>query len=235
MGHRIPSLKEERPSPNLWLPPTVEEQLKERGITLLAGVDEAGRGPLAGPVVAAAVVLPPDSRLPEANDSKKLAPAVRERLYGEIQSMALCVSVQVIGPGVIDAINILQATRLAMREAVRGLSVVPEIALVDGLPVPEFPVEHLALVGGDGCSLPIAAASIVAKVTRDRLMLALHDEFPDYNFDRHKGYSTADHLRRLRLHGPCPAHRRSFAPVRACLRDTSSKDQAEGFSPALIE
>lgn len=219
--------------PNLWLPPAVEEDLRERGITRIAGVDEAGRGPLAGPVVAAAVILPPEARLPEVNDSKKLTARQRDWLYEEIQAVALTVSVRIIGPEIIDEINILQASRRAMREAVRGLTLTPEIALVDGLPVPEFPVEHLALVGGDGCSLPIAAASIVAKVTRDRIMLRLHDELPQYNFHRHKGYSTADHLQRLRLHGPCASHRRSFAPVRACLGEACNEG-AQSVSTILF-
>jgi ribonuclease HII len=217
--------KQDGNTPNLWLPPTVEEELKQRGVELIAGVDEAGRGPLAGPVVAAAVILPPDARLPEVNDSKKLNAAHRARLFGEIHERALAVCVSVIGPETIDAINILQASRRAMREAVAGLPLMPQIALLDGLPVPDFPVEHLAIVGGDAGCLAIAAASIVAKVTRDRLMESLHEEIPHYDFARHKGYGTPDHLRRLREHGPCAAHRRSFAPVRACLAGGISETQ----------
>jgi ribonuclease HII len=203
--------------PDLWLPPDIEESLRQRGITRFAGVDEVGRGPLAGPVVAAAVVLPLDARLPEVNDSKALTHRKREELFEEIHQAALAVSVRVVEPDVIDSLNILQASRKAMREALVGLTVQPEMALVDGLPVPDFPIEHLAVVKGDSKCLAIAAASIIAKVTRDRLMVTLHDHYPRYNFHRHKGYGTADHLLQLRTYGPCPAHRRSFAPVRDCL------------------
>ncbi len=188
--------------------------LREQGIFFVAGVDEAGRGPLAGPVVAAAVIFLEHDAPDRLNDSKKLTAARRERLYGEMANadhILWAVSVQ--DARVIDQINILQATHRAMREAVRQLSQKPGHALIDGLPVRDFPVPQTALVGGDALSFSIAAASVLAKVTRDRIMLDAHQAFPQYGFDRHKGYGTKAHLDALRKHGPCPLHRMTFAPV----------------------
>jgi ribonuclease HII len=193
---------------------TREHALRARGFFLVAGVDEAGRGPLAGPVVAAAVILPADFALDGLTDSKKVPAARREEIF----------TVLATHPGVawaaclatveeIDRHNILRATHLAMARAVRALPARPDHALVDGLPVRDLPVPHSALVGGDALSLSIAAASIMAKVTRDRLMVALDAEYPQYGFARHKGYGVRQHLEALRHHGPCPVHRRSFAPV----------------------
>jgi ribonuclease HII len=192
-----------------------EERLRASGFTPVAGVDEAGRGPLAGPVVAAAVILPPDFSHPRLNDSKKLSEKVREQLFLELsETPGVARAVVEVGPAEIDALNILRATHEAMRRAVAQLDPQPGHVLIDGLPVRPFPLPQTPLVGGDGLSLSIAAASIFAKVTRDRLMLELDALYPQYAFARHKGYGTALHLARLREHGPCPAHRLSFAPVR---------------------
>ena len=186
-------------------------------VGLVAGVDEAGRGPLAGPVVAAAVILDDENPIEGLNDSKKLTPAVRERLYDEIRAKALCCSIAEASVEEIDEINILQATMLAMRRAVEGLRLKPAQVLVDGnrLPVLRIPAE--AIVGGDASVTSIAAASILAKVHRDRWCQHLHAIYPHYGFAAHKGYGTPEHLAALSLHGACPYHRRSFAPVRECL------------------
>ena len=193
---------------------TREHALRARGFFLVAGVDEAGRGPLAGPVVAAAVILPADFALDGLTDSKKVPAARREKIFAVLAThpgvaWAACLATV----EEIDRHNILRATHLAMARAVRALPARPDHALVDGLPVRDLPVPHSALVGGDALSLSIAAASIMAKVTRDRLMVALDAEYPQYGFARHKGYGVRQHLEALRHHGPCPVHRRSFAPV----------------------
>jgi ribonuclease HII len=189
-----------------------EHALHARGILLVAGVDEAGRGPLAGPVVAAAVILPAGFAPCGLDDSKKVPARRREALFGEIireaETAWASASVEEI-----DRLNILAATHLAMVRALEALPRCPEHALVDGLPVRGLPVPHTAVVGGDGLSLSIAAASIVAKVVRDRLMLEIDAAYPRYGFARHKGYGVRGHLEALRIHGPCPIHRRSFAPV----------------------
>ena len=194
-----------------------EAGLIGRGIRPVAGVDEAGRGPLAGPVVAAAVILPEGITLPGVNDSKKLTAAKREDLFLVITGHPdIRYAVAEASAVEIGDLNILRATHLAMRRALEGLSEkgsAPAHALVDGFPAKGLPVEQTALVGGDGISLSIAAASILAKVTRDRIMDELDREFPQYGFARHRGYPTADHLASLRNHGPCPHHRRGFAPV----------------------
>jgi len=184
----------------------------------IAGVDEAGRGPLAGPVVVAAVILDPDHPIDGLRDSKKLDAARRECLYELIRDRALDWSVVAVSAAEIDRLNILQATLVGMRRAVGGLSPAPQLALVDGNRAPALDCTVQTLVGGDGLEPAISAASIVAKVTRDRLMAALHERFPAYGFDRHKGYPTAEHLERLAELGPCEEHRRSFAPVREALQ-----------------
>jgi len=192
-----------------------EERLRASGFCTIAGVDEAGRGPLAGPVVAAAVILPQGFSHPRLDDSKKLSEKIRARLFEELSEAPDVTSAVVeVGPQEIDRLNILRATHEAMRRAVAKLLPEPDHVLIDGLPVRPFPKPQTALVGGDGLSLSIAAASIFAKVTRDRLMLALDAQYPQYAFAQHKGYGTALHLARLQEHGPCPAHRRSFTPVR---------------------
>jgi ribonuclease HII len=184
---------------------------------LMAGVDEAGRGPLAGPVVAAAVILDELQPIAGLGDSKTIAPRRRERLFDEIRAKALCVSIAEASVEEIDALNILQATLLAMRRAVEGLRLAPRYVLVDGNRLPALKMPAAAIVKGDAKVAAISAASILAKVQRDRLCQALHERWPEYGFDGHKGYPTAAHLDALRRHGVCPAHRRSYAPVRAVL------------------
>ena len=196
--------------------PTIdhENRLRAAGFRIVAGIDEAGRGPLAGPVCVAAVVLPDDFTHALLNDSKQLSEVKRERLYEEITGDSRirwhCVSIQ---PDEIDRINILQATWEGMRRAALGLQPVPDAALVDGKPVKNFPLQQVALVKGDSLSYSIAAASIIAKVTRDRLMVEMARQHPEYGFEIHKGYPTPAHLAALKQHGPCPHHRRSFRPV----------------------
>jgi len=198
-----------------------EQEAWAGGFSHVAGVDEAGRGPLAGPVVAAAVIFEKkfleaeaDRSLAGLDDSKKL-PAARREFFHALLAACPHARIGVASASVaeIDSLNILRATHLAMARAVAQLAPPPDLALVDGLPVKGLPVPHRAIVGGDGASLSIAAASVMAKVTRDRRMTELAEEFPAYGFERHKGYGTAAHLDALRRHGPCPAHRKSFAPV----------------------
>lgn len=182
---------------------------------LIAGVDEAGRGPLAGPVVAAAVILDDLHAIKGLNDSKKLSALRREKLFDEIRAKALCCCIAEASVEEIDALNILQATMLAMRRAVEGLRLKPNKVLVDGNRLPVLKVSAEAIVKGDAKVKAISAASILAKVHRDRLCVQLHEAHPAYGFDVHKGYPTPTHLSALKLHGACAAHRRSFAPVRA--------------------
>lgn len=187
------------------------------GPGLIAGVDEVGRGPLAGPVVAAAVILDDLRPVRGLRDSKKLGEATRERLDAEIRAKALCVSVAEASVEEIDRLNILEATMLAMQRAVEGLRLPPSLVLVDGNRLPRLRTPAEAVVRGDDRVPVIAAASIVAKVHRDALLTALHGDHPAYGFATHKGYPTPAHLAALRTHGACPAHRRSFAPVRAAV------------------
>lgn len=182
---------------------------------LVAGVDEAGRGPLAGPVVAAAVILDELQPIAGLADSKLLSAARRERLFDEIRAKALCCHIASASVEEIDRLNILQATMLAMRRAVEGLRLMPARVLVDGNRIPVLPIPATAIVRGDALVPSISAASILAKVHRDRLCVELDAQHPDYGFATHKGYPTAEHLAALRAHGACPAHRRSFGPVRA--------------------
>lgn len=193
---------------------SLESALHTRGLKWVAGVDEAGRGPLAGPVSAAAVILPRGYVLDGLDDSKKLTAAKRERLYDAlIESERVLWSVALVEAAEIDSLNILRATHLAMRTALLGLSQAPDHCLIDGLPIRDCPFPHDGIVKGDGISLSIAAASVIAKVTRDRVMKGLDVEFPEYGFARHQGYGTKEHLEALRVHGPCLHHRRSFQPV----------------------
>ena len=182
---------------------------------LMAGVDEAGRGPLAGPVVAAAVILDDAKRIRGLADSKVLTPLQRERLFDQIREKALCCAVGEASVAEIDTLNILHATMLAMKRAVDGLRLKPVKVLVDGNRLPKIDVLCEAIVGGDAKVKSISAASIVAKVTRDRMLEQLHEEFPQYGFAAHKGYGTPEHLEALRTHGPCVHHRRFFSPVAA--------------------
>ena len=185
---------------------------------LMAGVDEAGRGPLAGPVVAAAVILDELNPIKGLADSKKLTALRREALYDEIRAKALCCSIALATAEEIDSLNILQATLLAMKRAVEGLRLKPHKVLVDGNRLPTLIILAEAIVKGDALVPSISAASILAKVYRDRWCAEFHLEYPQYGFADHKGYGTAAHLAALRLHGACPQHRRSFAPVAEVLR-----------------
>lgn len=193
---------------------------------LVAGVDEAGRGPLAGPVVAAAVILDDLQPIKGLADSKVLTARTRERLYDEIRAKALCCSVAEASVEEIDELNILQATMLAMRRAVEGLRLKPAKVLVDGNRLPVLKVTAEAIVKGDATVASISAASILAKVHRDRLCLQLHELHPQYGFAGHKGYSTPEHLAALRAHGACAVHRRSFSPVREALEGDQMQDLA---------
>jgi ribonuclease HII len=191
-----------------------EKALLARGLRHIAGVDEAGRGPLAGPVAAAAVILPRGFVCAGLDDSKKLSATRREQLYDVLTTTAGVVwAVATADRDEIDRLNILRATHLAMRRAVESLDPQPEHCLIDGLPVRGFPYPHDAIVKGDGRALSIAAASIIAKVTRDHIMRDLDREFPQFGFAKHQGYGTKMHLEALRIHGPCCHHRRSFQPV----------------------
>ncbi len=192
---------------DLW---QLENELYDGGISTLCGVDEAGRGPLAGPVCAAAVMLPRGLVIDGLNDSKKLTERRREQLYDEIKEKALHWAVAFAGVEEIETLNILGATYLAMNRAIAGLGVVPELALIDGNRAKGVEYDTRCVVGGDGKCADIAAASIMAKVTRDRLMCELDVQYPGYGFARHKGYGTAAHYAALRELGPCPAHRLSF-------------------------
>lgn len=197
-----------------------EQASWEEGFNRVAGVDEAGRGPLAGPVVAAAVQFDVDflireqhGALAKLNDSKKITAKRRDFFFDVLTgSPHIRFAVAVVEPEEIDRINILQATHAAMQRALQALNPLPDLALIDGRPVPGLPCPSQSIIRGDSASLSIAAASIIAKVTRDRLMCALHDTYPVYGFARHKGYGTQAHLEALRRYGPSPSHRRSFAP-----------------------
>lgn len=198
--------------------PTIKLHLGPRG---LCGVDEAGRGPLAGPVVAAAVMLNPKRRIKGLRDSKKLTPAAREGLAIEIREYALAWCVAEASVAEIDQINILHATMLAMQRAVAGLQMPPDDVWVDGNRCPNWSWRSRAVIQGDDKVAAIAAASILAKTVRDALMCRLHDDYPAYGFAQHKGYCTAEHLAALKTHGPCLHHRRQFAPVKLALDQLS--------------
>lgn len=196
--------------PNL----SFENKLRKTGRLTIAGIDEAGRGPLAGPVIAAAVILPMRFHCKGLDDSKKLNAARRQEFYNELTSNPRIIwSTGAADVAEIDSLNILRATHLAMRRAADSLATAPDYCLVDGLPVRDFTYAHEGIVRGDSLSLSIAAASVIAKVTRDTIMATLHEEFPQYGFERHQGYGTKGHLEALRIHGPCRHHRFSFQPV----------------------
>jgi ribonuclease HII len=190
-----------------------DESLREEGYRVIAGIDEAGRGPLAGPVVAAAVILPRSKRITGLRDSKKIPDKERRSLFWDVLCIGIDVGVGIIGNEMIDRVNILQATRLAMESAVNDLSLVPDLLLVDALKLHAVAIPQIPLIKGEIKSASIAAASIIAKVVRDRLMERYDTLYPGYGFNKHKGYATGDHIRTLALLGPCPIHRRSFAPV----------------------
>ena len=176
----------------------------------ICGIDEAGRGPLAGPVVAAAAVLPKDCQIFYLNDSKKLSEKKRDLLFDEIKGKAVAYGIGIVSPQVIDEINILQATYEAMRQAISQLNVIPEILLNDAVTIPGVDIMQVPIVKGDAKSVSIAAASILAKVTRDRMMMEYDQIYPEYGFAKHKGYGTAAHIAALKEYGPCPIHRRTF-------------------------
>lgn len=192
---------------NMW---EFEQKYFDSGVKLICGVDEAGRGPLAGPVCAAAVILPPNIDIPGLDDSKKLSDKRRRELFPLIQQQAVAYAIAFADHQEIDEINILQATFLAMERAIRCLSVKPEVALIDGNRQKDFGLPVETIVHGDSRSASIAAASILAKVTRDDLMLEMANEYPQYGFEVHKGYGTKAHYAALSEHGPCPIHRKSF-------------------------
>lgn len=187
-----------------------EKQKRAEGYELICGVDEAGRGPLAGPVFAAAVILPSDYEIEGINDSKKLSPKKREKLFDEIIEHAVACSIRSCDQKNIDEINILQATMLAMKTAVESLSVKPEIVFVDGNRLPNWEIPSESIVKGDATSASIAAASILAKVSRDRYMMEMDKKYPEYEFAKHKGYPTELHYEKLREYGPCEIHRKTF-------------------------
>lgn len=191
-----------------------EEQLEDLGIKYIAGVDEVGRGPLAGPVVVAAVILPLNLRIKGINDSKKLSLKKRNELYKIILNEALAVNVSFIDERVIDEINIYEATKKGMLEAISGLKIKPEHVLIDAMPLRELAIDHTSIIHGDALSASIGAASIIAKVTRDEYMDKMDIKYPNYGFKHHKGYCTKEHLEALEKYGPCEIHRKSFAPVK---------------------
>lgn len=194
----------------------------------ICGIDEAGRGPLAGPVAAGAVILPKDAEILYLNDSKKLSEAKRELLYEEIKEKALGWAVAMVSPQVIDEINILQATYQAMRQAIEKLSPPPGLLLNDAVTIPQVSLKQVGIIKGDAKSVSIAAASIMAKVTRDRMMREYHKLYPQYGFDRNKGYGSKEHMEALRIYGPCPIHRRSFIKNLAGKEMQNSFEECQG-------
>lgn len=187
------------------------------GHTFVAGVDEAGRGPLAGPVAVAAVILPQERYLAHLNDSKKLSHTVREELFTQITEQAISYHISLIDVETIDRINILQATRMGMYEAIASLSPVPQEVLIDAVELPNLSIPSQSIIKGDAKSASIAAASILAKVTRDRLMEAYDERYPNYGFAKHKGYGTREHIEAIQRYGICSLHRKSFEPIRSML------------------
>ncbi|MDD6128594.1 MAG: ribonuclease HII [Veillonellaceae bacterium] len=204
-----------------------ENAAADEGYELVAGVDEAGRGPLAGPVSVAAVILPRGLFLPKLNDSKKISANVREELYDEIQEKAIAVSSVLVDAKTIDRVNIYQATMNGMYEAIFGLDPAPQKVLIDAVHLEKLPMPEESIIKGDAKSASIAAASIIAKVTRDRLMMQYDKAYPEYGFAQHKGYGTAEHIAALRKYGPCPIHRQSFEPIRSMVGWMDETDEAD--------
>ncbi|MBQ2086758.1 MAG: ribonuclease HII [Selenomonas sp.] len=192
-----------------------ERQFWAKGCEFVAGVDEAGRGPLAGPVSVAAVILPHDLYLPKINDSKKLSAKVRDELYDEIMDKALAIKTALVDAKTIDRVNIYQATINVMYESIFGLAQEPQAVLIDAVKLDNLPMVSESIIKGDAKSASIAAASIIAKVNRDRLMDEYDKQYPEYGFAQHKGYGTAQHIEALKKYGPCPIHRLSFEPIRS--------------------
>ncbi len=191
-----------------------DESIRKSGFRLIAGVDEAGRGPLAGPVVAAAVILPEDFRVEGVRDSKKIPREEREELFWAILLNARSIGIGIIDSAEIDRLNILRATMRAMHNALTDLTTMPDIILIDALTVPSIPIKQMPIIKGDAKSASIAAASIIAKVVRDGIMIKYHSIYPRYEFDKHKGYATKAHLDKIEKHGPCPVHRKTFHKVK---------------------
>ncbi|MDH4231347.1 MAG: ribonuclease HII [Nitrospirota bacterium] len=190
-----------------------DDSFRRKGFEIIAGIDEAGRGPVAGPVVAAAVVLPPDLRIEGLRDSKKIPEQERTHLFWDVLSFSLDVGVGIVDHDEIDRINILQATRLAMKKAVDDLRSAPDALIIDAVTLPSVKVKQFSIIKGDSKSAAVAAASIIAKYVRDMVMLHYHSLYPEYNFKKHKGYCTEEHLHLIQLHGPCRIHRKSFKRV----------------------
>ncbi|OGW27149.1 MAG: ribonuclease HII [Nitrospirae bacterium GWC2_42_7] len=191
-----------------------DESFREKGFIKIAGIDEAGRGPLAGPVVAAAVILPRDLRIEGLRDSKKVPEKERASLFMQILSFSIDIGIGIVEHEEIDKINILQATKLAMQKALNELKTKPDMLIIDALSLPSVNIEQFSPIKADSKSASVAAASIVAKHTRDTIMLKYHDTYPEYNFKKHKGYSTEEHMNLIKLHGPCPIHRMTFRKVK---------------------
>lgn len=190
-----------------------EEELQDNGFNFVCGVDEVGRGPLAGPCVVAAVIMPLTSRIEGINDSKKLTAKKREKIYEQIMEEAIAVGVSFISESQIDELNIYQAAKMGMLDAISKLSVTPDYVLIDAMPLSELEIPHKSIIHGDAKSASIAAASIVAKVVRDRYMDEMDEKYPGYGFAKHKGYCTKMHVEALEKLGPSPIHRKTFAPV----------------------
>jgi len=197
-----------------------EEELYDEGFKNICGVDEAGRGPLAGPVVVAACILPPFLRIPGVNDSKQLSEKKREELYKIIVKNALAYNVVFINEKIIDELNIYEATKKGMLDAINGLKIEPDYVLIDAMPLSELKTNNKSIIHGDALSASIAAASILAKVSRDHYMEKMDIKYPNYGFKHHKGYGTKMHLEALEKYGPCKIHRRSFEPVAKALQKT---------------
>ncbi len=190
-----------------------DESLRKKGFSRIAGIDEAGRGTLAGPVVAAAVVLQEGIKIAGLRDSKKVPEKEREILFYKIQGSSTDIGIGIVGHEEIDKLNIIRATRLSMQLAVKDLSKPPDILIIDAVSLPSIPIKQLSPIKGESISASVAAASIIAKFVRDKIMIDYHRQYPKYNFKKHKGYSTMEHLEMLRLYGPCPIHRKTFHGV----------------------
>lgn len=190
-----------------------DDLLREKGFIRIAGIDEAGRGPLAGPVVAAAVVFPRGVRIEGLRDSKKVPEKEREYLFSEIFHLSKDIGIGIVSHEDIDRLNILRSTKLAMQYAVEDLSQPPDLLIIDALSIPSIPIKQISFIKGEKKSSSVAAASIIAKVTRDKIMMNYHYQYPNYNFGKNKGYSTKEHLDMIKIYGPCPIHRKSFQRV----------------------
>jgi len=209
-----------------------ERTLRTKGARHIAGIDEAGRGALAGPVAAAAVVLPPDTFIERVDDSKKLSPELREELFPIIMETAVAVGIGIAAREVIDRFNIRRATQMAMTAAVLDLPLTPDALLIDAMYLPKLQIHQESIIKGDNLSHTIAAASIIAKVARDNIMRYYHESYPDYRFDQHKGYATRNHLESIKVHGPCVLHRKTFRGVKEHLSpdEKGARQRALTFS-----